>query len=163
MMNQIGNRADLQFVMRCELDQVRQTRHRTVVLHNFADDRRRRQTGKTAKITARFGMTGTHQHAAIACHDRENVSGLNNIVGERIRLNGSGNRFRTIGRRNACSHTFGRLNRYGEIGAGFSAIAVRHQRQVQATAALFSQGQTNEPTTIARHEMNRFRRYIVSR
>ena len=51
-----------------------QTRHRAVVVHDLADHAGGIQPGQARDIDGGFGMTGTHQRAALARHQREHVA-----------------------------------------------------------------------------------------
>ena len=63
-----------------ELHQLRQTRHCSVVVQNFAEHARRLQSGHARKIDSRFGVTGAAQNSAIFRAQRKNVARLHQIV-----------------------------------------------------------------------------------
>ena len=57
--------ANFQRVLLAELHQLRQTRHRSVVVQNFAEHTGWLQSGKLGKIDRRLRVTCSTQHAAI--------------------------------------------------------------------------------------------------
>ena len=156
MLNQIGDGADLQTMMRRKRYQVRQTRHLAVVFQNLADHRCRHQAREARQIAARFGVTGTHQHAAFLRAQRKDMSRLHQIALARVRTHRRAHRGGAIGRRNAGGHTFGGLDGNGEIGAQRRTVVRHHQRQVKLAATIFGQRQTNQSAPVARHEIDRF-------
>jgi len=74
--DQVGDGADLEPVLGGKQLQVRQARHRAVVLHDLADHRRGRQAGHAGEVAAGLGVPGAHQHAAILGLQGEDVAGL---------------------------------------------------------------------------------------
>ena len=107
-------------------------------------------------------MAGTHEHTARARHDRENVAGLNNIrrfgVGRDSRPNGTS----TIMGRDASRDTFGGFDGNGKRRAELRLVVACHLVEAELAAALFGQRQADQTTTKARHEVDRFRRDMVS-
>ena len=65
-------------------------------------------------------------------------------------------RLRTILRRNSGSHTLGCFDGQGEIGRVQGRITLDHQRQRQLLTATTRQSQTDQPTTMAGHEIDIF-------
>ena len=55
------------------LDQVRQSRHFTIFLHNFADHARWFQTGQHGHVNSRLSMPRSAQHTAILGYQWKNV------------------------------------------------------------------------------------------
>ena len=62
--DQALDRADAQLVLFLELHQLRQPRHRAVVVQDFAEHPGRLQAGHARQIDRRFGVAGAAQHAA---------------------------------------------------------------------------------------------------
>ena len=63
-----------------ELHQLRQPRHRPVVIQDFAKHAGWLQTRQTREIDCRFGVPGAPQHAACLRAQREDVPGLHEII-----------------------------------------------------------------------------------
>ena len=163
VVNQISNRADFQVVRLRKHQQIRQPRHAAIVVHDFANHRRRCQACQRRQITARFGVPGAHQHATGLRHHRKNMPRLNNVGRLRIPRHRRLNRARAVGRRNAGRHALRRLDRDGEIGAVFGAIVARHRRQIEQAAPLFGQGHTDQPACVLGHEIDRLGRHELGR
>lgn len=51
-----------------------------VIVHNLAADAYGLQTCQLAQINSGFGVTGTHQYTALACTQRENVTGTAEVA-----------------------------------------------------------------------------------
>ena len=159
--DKVGDRADLQAMLAREDFQVRQARHRAVVLHHLADHCSRLQPGHARQVAACFGMAGAHQHAAVLCLQREDVAGLHQVAGHCIAGDSGRDRARAIRGRDAGGHAAGRLDRDGEGGAMACAVARGHRRQLQAFAAFARQSQADQAARVTRHEVDRFRRDVL--
>ena len=163
VMDQVGDRADLQPVMRGKRLQLGQPRHRAVVVHHLADHRRGREARERREIAAGLGVPRTHEHAAGARGDREHVAGLHQIVRASAGPHRGTDRVCAIGRRNAGRHAVGRLDADGERGAERRAVVIGHRRQLQLLAALGGQREADQPAPEARHEIDRVGRHVISR
>ena len=65
-LNQIGDRDHQQLVPLGELAQLGHPRHRSVLVHDFADDAGRIEAGDPRQIDRRLGLTGADEDAAVA-------------------------------------------------------------------------------------------------
>ena len=65
--------------------ELRAARHRAVVVQDLDDDRGRLEAREAREVAARFGVTGARQHAAGLRHQREDVAGLAQVLGPRVR------------------------------------------------------------------------------
>ena len=54
------------------------------------------KTGKARNINRGFGVAGAYQHAAIACHQRENMAGRNNVLHGFGRVDGNRHGLRAV-------------------------------------------------------------------
>ena len=77
-------------------DQVGHPGHRPVVVHDLADHPGRDQAGEARQVDGRLGLTGALQHAAVLGLQREHVSGLDEVVGLRVRVDGDLDRVRAV-------------------------------------------------------------------
>ena len=77
--DQALDRANAQPMFFLELHQLRQARHRSVVVQNFAKHAGRLQSREARQIDRGFGVAGAAQNTAVFCAQRENVAGLNQI------------------------------------------------------------------------------------
>ena len=99
--DQIGDRDERQAVPLREPREIGHARHRAVAIHDLADDAGRRQAGQPRQIDGGFGMSGAHQHAAVARAQRKDVSGPEQILRPGGRIDRRLHRRRAIGRRDA--------------------------------------------------------------
>ena len=80
VLNQIGNRADLQPVLRGEKLQIGQPRHRAVGIHDFANNGSGRAAGHARQIAPGLGVPGAHQHAALHGLNGKHVPRLHQVL-----------------------------------------------------------------------------------
>ena len=80
MRDQTLNGANAEAVFFTEPHQLRQTRHRAVVMQNFAEHPGRLQSGHGGQINCRFGVTSAAQDAAVFCSQRKDMAGLHEII-----------------------------------------------------------------------------------
>ena len=154
IVDQVGNGADPELMLRGKFHQVRQPRHLAIVLEYFADHRRGCEPCQLGQIAARLRVAGTHQHAAILRHERKDMAGLHQVCRLRVLLHRRLHGARAIGGGDARGDAFGGLDRQREVGAQRRAVVAHHQRQVQLPAAFLSQRQADEPAAVPRHEVD---------
>ncbi len=163
ILDEIGDRADLQAVAPRELDQVVATGHRAVVVQDLDDDGGRLEPRETREVAACFRVPGARQHAARLRHQRKNVARLAQVARLRARCDGRLHRAGTIVRRDAGRDALGRFDRDREI-RGLPHVGVAdHQRQAQLLAARARERQANEPAPIPRHEIDVFGTHVGRR
>ena len=155
--DKVGNGAELDAVLLGEDLEIRAPGHGAVFVEDLDDDGGWLEAGQPGQIAARFGVAGAGQHTAILRHQREDVAGLHQIgglgMGRHRSLHGDG----AVGGGDAGGHPFRRLDGDGEGGGELGIVAIDHQRQRQLLAAIPGQGQADEATTVARHEVDVFR------
>ncbi|MCY1547633.1 hypothetical protein D9M68_837020 [compost metagenome] len=106
-------------------------------------------------------MAGAHEHAAFNGLQGEDVAGLHQIVGLCFRGHGGLHGARAVGRRNAGGHTLRGLDRYRERRAFFVTVSHDHGREFELFAALAREREADQAATVARHEVDGFRRHVV--
>ena len=161
VMDQVGDRADLEAVLRGEHDEVRQPRHRAVVIEDLADHRSRREARERCEVAARLGMPCAHQHAAGLGGDREDMAGLDDVGGLRVFCDRDLHRARAVVRRDAGSHALGGLDRRGEVGAHRGAVVAHHGLDAELPATLAGQREADEAACMAHHEVDGLRRHVL--
>ena len=161
--DQIGDGADFQAMRATEFNEVRQSCHRAVIVHDLADDRCRLEARKRRHIATRLGVAGSYQYAPLLGPQRKHMAGLNQVGGTCLARNGRLNGARPVGRRNAGAHPFGCLDRDGELGAVAGAVAGHHQGEIELSAPVFGKREADEPTAKTRHEVDRFGRDELGR
>ena len=141
-----------------EGDEFRQPRHGAVVVHDLADHRGGIQPGLAGDIDRCLGMAGAHQSAAVARHQREDVSRRGDVVARGFRVDRHRDGVRAVVRRDAGGDPFARLDRDRERGLVPRAVLRAHQRQSELFAALPGQRQADQAARVAGHEVDRVRR-----
>ena len=154
ILDEIGDRADLQLVLGSELDEIGEPRHLAVVLQDLADDRRGREPGEPREIAAGLGVAGAHEHAALLRHQRKDVSGLHEVLRARVGADRRLHRARAVRGRDACRDAFGRFDRDREIGAERRAVVVTMSGRLSCAASLFGQREADQAAAVARHEVD---------
>ena len=110
--NQFRDGQQLQPVRAAEFRELRQARHRAVVIHDFADHARGSEPGDARQIHRRFGLPGAHQHAAISRAQGENVSRARQIGRARCRVDGREDGDRAIGGADSRGRAAPRVDRF---------------------------------------------------
>ncbi len=110
VMDQVGDRADLETVRLREQHEIGQARHRAVFLHDLADHGGGRAAGQVRQIASGLGVPGARQHAAGLRHDRKHVPRLHDVSGLRVRSDRRQYRACAVGRRYAGGHALRRLD-----------------------------------------------------
>ena len=161
VLDQVGDGANLQAMLGCKQLQIGQAGHGAVVLHDFADHAAGVATGHAGQVATRFGVAGAHQHAAIHRLQGKHMAGLNQVLGAAVGGHRDLHGARPVGRRNAGGDTLGGLDGHGEGGAVGGAVAHRHGWQAQVLAALAREGQANQATAKAGHEVDGLGAHVV--
>ena len=155
--------ADAESVLFAELHQLRQPRHRAVVVQNFAKHAGRLQAGEPRKIDRRLGVTGATQHAALLGAQREDVPGLDEIFRLRVRIGDRRDRLRAIVRADAGRDAIRRVDRDGEIGPIHLAVLRHHALQAELLRAFVRNRHADQAAAMHGHEVDRFRRGFLRR
>ena len=78
--DQVADRADLQVVALREGDEIGQTRHGAVFVHDLADHARGVEAGKAGDVDRCLGMACADEDAAIAGAQGEDVAGRRDVL-----------------------------------------------------------------------------------
>ena len=82
--DQVGDRDHQQIVLLGETLELREPRHRPVVVHDLAQHSGRVQTGHPSEVDRGLGVTGPSQHATRDVAQREDVAGPGEVVRLRV-------------------------------------------------------------------------------
>src|SRR5262249_9570039 len=102
--------ADLEAVQLREGDEIRQPRHRAIVVHDLADHARRVQTGETRNVDGRLRVARAYERTAVPGDKGENVARHDDVVRSLCRIDRHGNRVRAVVRGDSRRHAFLRLD-----------------------------------------------------
>jgi hypothetical protein len=157
---QVGDADERQVVARGERFERGAAGHRAVLGHDLADHPGRRQPGQSRQIDRRLGLPPALQHPAVAGTQWEDMTGGDQVGGVAGRVDQRGDRAGAVGRGDAGRHAPPRLHREGEGAAEAGAVARgrHHQRQAEPVEACAGQRDADQPTPLARHEVDRRRR-----
>ena len=163
IVNQVRDRADFQRVRAREFDEVRQARHRTVVVHDLAQNRGRGESGEPCQIATRLGMAGAGKDAAGMGDQGEYMTRLDDVFRAGVRRACHADGVRAIGRGNSRRDTLGGFDRYREIGAVKRSVYRRHRCEAELPSALLGDRHAYETSAELGHEIDNIRRDGVSR
>ncbi len=135
VLDEIRDRDHQQLVLLRELRQLRHARHRAVVVHDFADDAGRIQTGDAREIDGRLRLSSADEHAASAGLEREHVAGPREVRRARVGVDRHQHRRGAIAGRNAGARDALRLDRHAERGVEAGGILAHHLRRCRARRA----------------------------
>ena len=152
--DQVGDRADLEPVLRRERFELGTARHGAVVAHDFDEHASRRETRERGEIARRFGVTGARKHATGLRGERKDVAGLHDVVGARIGFGRDADRLRAIVCRDAGRDAGRRFDRHGEVRMVRRRVAIDHGLEAQLPAMRLRQRQADETATFAHHEVD---------
>ena len=121
---QIRNAHHLQGMLTAEADEIRQARHGSVIVRDFADHTRRIQPCETSEIDGRFGMASPLQDAIPASAKRKDVPRPRQIFRTCIRVYDREHRLGTVVRRDSrCDTSSLRIDRHRKGGAAARSIS----------------------------------------
>ena len=130
--DQVGDRDLLQAVLSRRRRRPRPALDRAVVVDEFGEHADRRQPGQPAEVDRRLGVTGAHQHAALARDQRKDVAGPDEIVGAGIGIGEGAHRVAALLGRDAGGEAVAEVDRDGEGGAERRVVVGDHRVEMQA-------------------------------
>ena len=163
VLDQVGHRHELQAVAAAELHEVGHAGHRPVVLHDLADDAGRGEAREPREVDGGLRLPRALEHAAGAGAEREDVTGMDEVVRRRGRVDGDLDRPRAVSGRDARRDAVAGLDRDRERGAELRLVLVGHLAQPELVAALGGQAEADEPATVDRHEVDGVGRHELRR
>jgi hypothetical protein len=153
--DQVGDGDHLQAVALAVGHEVGHPGHRPVLVHDLADHAGRDQAGQPREVDAGLRVARPLEHAAGLGLEREDVAGLDDVLGPRVRvdrdLDGAG----AVVGRDPGGHALRGLDRDGERGLQRLLVLGRHQVEPQLVAALGRQREADQPARLLGHEVDR--------
>ena len=159
--DQIGDRDHQQLVLLRELRERRHARHGAVVVHDFADHAGRRQPGDARQVDGRLGLSGAHQHAAVARAQREHVAGPREVGRLGLRIDRRAHRGGAIGRGDAGAGAALGFDRHAERGFEPRRVLLDHQRDLELVEPLAGHRQADQAAAVLGHEVDRLGRHLL--
>lgn len=149
-----GDGANLQLVFLGEFQQFRQTRHRAVVIEDFAEHADGAQAREAHEVNGRLGVAGALEDAAGFGAERENMPRLHEIIrhggGRRHDLDRPG----AVGGADAGADALGGIHADLKIGAMAFAILLHHAVNAQLLEPFAGGGDADEAAAELGHEID---------
>ena len=161
--DQVGDGSDLDAVQLGEGDQVRQPGHGAVVLHDLADHAGGVEPGQPRDVDSGLGVAGADQNAPVLGHQREDVSGRDDVLDALGRVDGDGDGVSAVMGGDAGGDPFARLDRHREGGAVARLVVAGHRRQPQLARPLGGDRQADQSAGVLGHEIDLFGRRELRR
>ena len=120
------------------------------------------KAGDARQVDGRFGMPGANEDATLAGPQRKHVSRASQIARLRRPVDGHAHGLGTVGGGDAGRRVLARVDRHAHRRVPVGRIVVHLERNRELVQALGGQGQANQATTVARHEVDRLRRHLRS-
>ena len=156
--DQVGDRDHLQAVALAVGNQVRNARHRAVVVHDLADDAGRSQAGEAGEVDRGLGLPGALQHPAVFGLEREDMAGLNQVMGSRVGVDRDLDRVGAVVGGDAGRDPVPGLDRDREGGLQRRLVLRRHQVEAKRIATFGGQREADQAAPLLRHEVDRLGR-----
>ena len=138
-----------------EFAQLRQPRHRAVVVHDFAQHADGPQAGELRQVHRRLGVAGALQHAAGPCPQRKHMAGLDQIVGHHGRRGHDLDRPGAVGGADARGNAAGGIHAHLKIRAKALAVLLHHAVNAELLQPLDGRRHANQAAPVLRHEIYR--------
>ena len=155
--DQVRHRHHLQPVLLAELHQVRNPRHRAVLVHDLADHTRGLSPAMRDRSTTAFGLPRPHQHTAVARAQRKHVPGPARSSALELRI---GHHVLMVWARSAADPLVTPWRASTEIskrGTQSGRFSVTSSAPAEIVPRLLRERQTDQSTAILRHEVDGLR------
>ena len=149
----VGDGDDVDAELPGDFLQLRHAGHRSVGVHDLADDRARRQSGHPGEVDAGLGLARSDEHPARLSAEREDMPGPGEVgrlrAGFDERLHGGG----------AVVHGDTRtavvdVHGDGEGGGVLGGVVRDHHVEVELAEAVAGHRRADEPASVGRHEVD---------
>ena len=151
ILDQLGDRNHPQAELLFELPELGHPLHRAIVIHQFAEHSRGRQSGQRGQVDRRLRVTRAFQHATGPGPERKHVPGLHQLFGPGPRIGENPDRLRAILGADARRDPFRGVDADGEIRAMRLPVLAHHRAEGEAFELGFKAGHANDATAVADH------------
>ena len=155
--DQIGDADDRHSVLFRKGDEVREPRHRPVLLHHLADHRRGIEPRDSREVHPGLGLPGPLQDSAGTRAEREDMARTDEVGGAGLPLNRHLDRAGAVGSRNARGNPVSGLDRDAKRGFVHRSVLTNHERDVEFVETLAGHRHADEATPVRGHEIDRLR------
>jgi len=129
--------------------------HGPILVQYFTQHARGRKAGEDSKVHRGFGMPGALENAARSGAEREDMAGLNKLVGGGGGIGDDADSGAPVSGADAGGDPFRGVDRNGEIRAVAFAVIGDHRIEAEALELVFDRGDANEATPVADHHVDR--------
>src|ERR1700733_15756507 len=131
MTNQLRNSKHFQTMLAAKLDEIRHSRHGTVVLHDFADDACRFQAGYQGQVHRGFCLSCSHENSSLAGPKWKHMPRSRKVLRGRARIDSDTNRMGAIKGGDARRHSLFCLDALGKRSAKTRSIRLSHRTETE--------------------------------
>ena len=135
MRDQTLDRTNAQAMLFAEFHQLRQPRHGTVVVQNFAEHSRRLESGHSCQIDGGLGVPGASQDTSVLRAQWKDMPGLVEIVGRRFRIRDCQDSSGPIVSADTRGHTTCGIYRNSKVCLMFLPVLRHHALQAELFSA----------------------------
>src|SRR5439155_6716725 len=137
--------------------------HRPVVVHDLADDACGVEPREPGEVDRGLGLARPLESSALARSQREDVSGLNQILRPLARVDRHLDRAGAVVRRDPRRDSLARLVRNREGRTELRLVSRGHRPELELGAALLGEAEADQAATVRRHEVDRLGRRELGR
>ena len=154
VLDQVGDRADLEAVRLREHEEIGKPRHRAVGVHDLAQHRRGSEARRAPRGRSMLRCARAREHAARLRDQRKHVSRLHDVGGLRVGRRRHADRVRAIRGGNARGDAVRRFDRHREIGAVHRAVLRDHRREIEALGVRRGDRHADQSAAVCRQEVD---------
>jgi len=155
--DQVGDRDQEQVMLVTEFDQLGQTGHGAIVIHDFTDGAGGFEAGQTGQVDGGFGMPGPLDDAAVAGDQGEDMARPDEVMAGRSWVAEQLDGGRAFVGGDAGVDGLG-IDGDGKSGAHAFRVALDHQRQVELLGPGSRDRGADHAFAVGGHEIDRLRR-----
>ena len=161
--DEIGDAANLEFVLLGELQQIRQPGHGAIGIHDFDEHTGFAKSGETGQIRGGFRVACAAQHTAGLGDQRIDVTRLDEGFGAAFRIGEQADGAGAVRSADAGGDAFGGIDGDGESRGEGLAILRHHAFEAQILSDLRRNGHAEHARAFADHEGDHLRRDLFRR
>ena len=150
----VGHRDDRDAVLPREREEVGHAGHGAVLVHDLADDGRGRETRDAREVDRGLRLSGPLQDAALAGAQGKRVTGAQEVLRLRLRVDEGLHRRRPVGRRDPGRRLAAGLDGNREGRPVVRRVLLDHRVEVQLVATLLRERDADETAPLTGHEID---------
>ena len=152
--NEIGDRDDPDVELACELGELRQTGHRAVLVHDFADYAAGLEAGEDCEIDGRFRLARAGEDAAGAGAEWKDMPRAGEVGGPGVGTDGDSDRVGAVRGGDAGGDALRRLHGDRKGCTETGGVGCGHGRQFEGVTLLRAEGEADEASPMTGHKVD---------